>query len=178
MFFLIGSYCACFASGLYCCGSCTCQDCRNTIANIFQVQNARKKVESHDPLAFAPNFTNMGTESSVNTMVIPQKNFHTNIVVSLLFLYSNILLHRTNLTVETLCRKMGPCRPQAHQGTKKAAIARRQSVCPDIVYASRYKIINFFLSSKMIKKKTKTKIIPRCCIYTKNDFSWNSYLCY
>ncbi|GMN50060.1 hypothetical protein TIFTF001_019218 [Ficus carica] len=40
----------------------------------------------------------------------------------------------------TCSRKMGPCRPQAHQGTNKAAIARRQSVCPDIVYASRVKL--------------------------------------
>ena len=103
MFFLIGSYCDCFAAGLPCLDSCKCQNCENTSANAPKVQDARKKIESRNPLAFAPKVTNEGTGFPANTMVIPQKDFSFKLyVVSLLLLYSNLM-------AETLCRKMGPC---------------------------------------------------------------------
>ncbi|GMN50061.1 hypothetical protein TIFTF001_019224 [Ficus carica] len=62
------SYCACFAAISLCSDSCTCQHCRNKDDNMSTVQDARKKVESTNPHAFAPKITNEGTESLANTM--------------------------------------------------------------------------------------------------------------
>lgn len=111
MFFLFGSHCACFPSKTLCSDSCTCQDCRNTSDHMSRVQYARKKIEAHDPHAFAPKITDEGTKSSANAMVIPQKNFHTTMLF-LHFYFTVIKLQRSDLTVETLCRKTGRCRPK------------------------------------------------------------------
>ncbi|GER45135.1 tesmin/TSO1-like CXC domain-containing protein [Striga asiatica] len=47
-------YCDCFAAGIYCAEPCACQDCFNTPKYEGMVIETRQKIESRDPLAFAP----------------------------------------------------------------------------------------------------------------------------
>ncbi|CAA0821351.1 Protein tesmin/TSO1-like CXC 2 [Striga hermonthica] len=47
-------YCDCFAAGIYCAEPCACQDCFNTPEHEATVIETRQKIESRDPLAFAP----------------------------------------------------------------------------------------------------------------------------
>ncbi|KAK1551231.1 hypothetical protein Q3G72_032409 [Acer saccharum] len=47
-------YCDCFAAGIYCADSCTCQGCRNRPEYEDTVLETRQQIESRNPLAFAP----------------------------------------------------------------------------------------------------------------------------
>ncbi|KAI3823815.1 hypothetical protein L1987_05258 [Smallanthus sonchifolius] len=47
-------YCDCFAAGIYCAGSCSCQGCFNRPEYESTVLETRQQIESRDPLAFAP----------------------------------------------------------------------------------------------------------------------------
>ncbi|PWA80109.1 CRC domain-containing protein [Artemisia annua] len=47
-------YCDCFAAGIYCSGSCSCQGCFNKPEHQDTVLETRKQIESRNPLAFAP----------------------------------------------------------------------------------------------------------------------------
>ena len=51
---LLCSYCECFAAGVYCGDSCTCQGCFNRPEYEKTVMEAREQIESRNPLAFAP----------------------------------------------------------------------------------------------------------------------------
>jgi hypothetical protein len=46
-------YCECFANGIFC-SACSCTSCLNTQGNAALVANTRAKIESRNPLAFAP----------------------------------------------------------------------------------------------------------------------------
>lgn len=47
-------YCECFAAGVYCVEPCSCQECFNKPIHDTIVLEARKQIESRNPLAFAP----------------------------------------------------------------------------------------------------------------------------
>ncbi|XP_057833405.2 uncharacterized protein LOC131044154 isoform X1 [Cryptomeria japonica] len=47
-------YCECFAAGVYCVESCTCQECFNKPEYTDMVVGTRQQIESRNPLAFAP----------------------------------------------------------------------------------------------------------------------------
>ncbi|XP_057539660.1 protein tesmin/TSO1-like CXC 2 isoform X1 [Amaranthus tricolor] len=47
-------YCECFAAGLYCVEPCNCQECFNKPIHEDTVLEARRQIESRNPLAFAP----------------------------------------------------------------------------------------------------------------------------
>ncbi|KAI5060023.1 hypothetical protein GOP47_0024443 [Adiantum capillus-veneris] len=47
-------YCECFAAGVYCVDSCTCQGCFNKPEFEDTVMDTRQQIESRNPLAFAP----------------------------------------------------------------------------------------------------------------------------
>ncbi|KAH7279378.1 hypothetical protein KP509_37G017200 [Ceratopteris richardii] len=47
-------YCECFAAGVYCVDSCTCQGCFNKPEFEETVMDTRQQIESRNPLAFAP----------------------------------------------------------------------------------------------------------------------------
>ncbi|XP_057751101.1 protein tesmin/TSO1-like CXC 2 isoform X4 [Arachis stenosperma] len=47
-------YCECFAARAYCTGNCSCKDCYNKLVHKDKVIQARKQIESRNPLAFAP----------------------------------------------------------------------------------------------------------------------------
>ncbi|KAK9075682.1 hypothetical protein SSX86_004010 [Deinandra increscens subsp. villosa] len=47
-------YCDCFAAGIYCADSCSCQGCFNRPEYENTVLETRQQIESRDPLAFAP----------------------------------------------------------------------------------------------------------------------------
>ncbi|XP_059595514.1 protein tesmin/TSO1-like CXC 3 isoform X1 [Vitis vinifera] len=59
------SYCDCLAAGVYCTDSCACSNCLNKSENEGVVQIIREKIESRDPLAFAPRIVNPDTDTSV-----------------------------------------------------------------------------------------------------------------
>lgn len=63
--FVLSSYCDCLAAGVYCTDSCACSNCLNKSENEGVVQIIREKIESRDPLAFAPRVVNPDTDTSV-----------------------------------------------------------------------------------------------------------------
>lgn len=60
-------YCDCFAAGLYCADSCSCQGCFNRPEFKDTVVEARQLVESRNPLAFAPRIMQHVTNSPTNS---------------------------------------------------------------------------------------------------------------
>ncbi|PWA81773.1 CRC domain-containing protein [Artemisia annua] len=46
-------YCWCFKAGLYCAELCSCQECCNSLDYKDTVDEARKRIQSQDPLAFS-----------------------------------------------------------------------------------------------------------------------------
>ncbi|EXB33241.1 hypothetical protein L484_005133 [Morus notabilis] len=62
------SYCECFKAKGHCSDSCTCKSCQNDLAHEEIVRIRREKIESQNPLAFAPKFTNESTATPANTM--------------------------------------------------------------------------------------------------------------
>ncbi|KAM7275275.1 hypothetical protein ACFE04_017141 [Oxalis oulophora] len=47
-------YCDCFAAGVYCDDSCTCQGCFNKLECHEKVREAKQQIETRNPMAFAP----------------------------------------------------------------------------------------------------------------------------
>lgn len=66
---VIGSYCECFAAGIYCVGSCACETCFNKPEYEDLVLSTREQIESRNPLAFAPKIVKQTTESPANVTV-------------------------------------------------------------------------------------------------------------
>ncbi|KAG6598583.1 Protein tesmin/TSO1-like CXC 3, partial [Cucurbita argyrosperma subsp. sororia] len=59
-------YCDCFAAGMYCSESCSCQGCFNNPKNLRTVLETRHQIETRDPLAFAPTVIEDRNELPVN----------------------------------------------------------------------------------------------------------------
>ncbi|KAI7757672.1 hypothetical protein M8C21_003178 [Ambrosia artemisiifolia] len=55
-------YCDCFAAGIYCADSCSCQGCFNRPEYENTVLETRQLIESRDPLAFAPKIVHGSTK--------------------------------------------------------------------------------------------------------------------
>ncbi|KAD5508029.1 hypothetical protein E3N88_15732 [Mikania micrantha] len=55
-------YCDCFAAGIYCADSCSCQGCFNRPEYENLVLETRQQIESRDPLAFAPKIVPRSTQ--------------------------------------------------------------------------------------------------------------------
>lgn len=63
------SYCDCFAAGIYCVDSCSCQGCFNRPEHEDKVLETRQQIESRNPMAFAPKIVQSVTDFSPNNGV-------------------------------------------------------------------------------------------------------------
>lgn len=72
IFFIIffGSYCDCFAAGVYCTDPCSCQGCFNKPEHKKTVVETREQIESRNPLAFAPKIVQRIPELPPNHAVL------------------------------------------------------------------------------------------------------------
>ncbi|XP_049377789.1 CRC domain-containing protein TSO1-like isoform X1 [Solanum stenotomum] len=61
-------YCDCFAAGVYCVDSCTCQGCFNRPEYEDTVLDVRQQIQSRNPLAFAPKIVQHSTSSPANIL--------------------------------------------------------------------------------------------------------------
>ncbi|KAL6530770.1 hypothetical protein OROGR_014630 [Orobanche gracilis] len=68
-------YCDCFAAGIYCADPCACQECLNRPEYEGTVIVTRQKIESRDPLAFAPRVVQRITEQPSNSYGEEGTNF-------------------------------------------------------------------------------------------------------
>ncbi|KAL6547603.1 hypothetical protein OROHE_009308 [Orobanche hederae] len=68
-------YCDCFAAGIYCADPCACQVCLNRPEYEGTVIETRQKIESRDPLAFAPKVVQRITEQPLNSCGEAGTNF-------------------------------------------------------------------------------------------------------
>ncbi|KAL6544266.1 hypothetical protein OROGR_010763 [Orobanche gracilis] len=68
-------YCDCFAAGIYCADPCACQECLNKPEYEGTVIETRQKIESRDPLAFAPRVVQRITEQPSNSCGEAGTNF-------------------------------------------------------------------------------------------------------
>lgn len=127
VFLVIGSYCECFAAGVYCIDSCACENCFNKPEYEETVLDMRQQIESRNPLAFAPKIVNQGIDSPANVAVMLSNWIHVN---------HYRIKRYTNM--RTLFRKMETGQLQLQPGTKEDAIARSLSVLKNIVNAFRY----------------------------------------
>ncbi|XP_060208257.1 CRC domain-containing protein TSO1-like [Lycium barbarum] len=59
-------YCDCFAAGVYCVDSCSCQGCFNRPEYEDTVLDVRQQIQSRNPLAFAPKIVQHSTGSPAN----------------------------------------------------------------------------------------------------------------
>ncbi|KAJ8555452.1 hypothetical protein K7X08_012948 [Anisodus acutangulus] len=59
-------YCDCFAAGVYCVNSCSCQGCFNRPEYEDTVLDVRQQIQSRNPLAFAPKIVQNSTGSPAN----------------------------------------------------------------------------------------------------------------
>ncbi|KAL9677112.1 hypothetical protein QQ045_005339 [Rhodiola kirilowii] len=59
-------YCDCFMAGIYCAGSCSCQDCSNKPEFEELVFSTKQQIMSRNPLAFSPKIVESGSESLPN----------------------------------------------------------------------------------------------------------------
>ncbi|KAJ6963351.1 hypothetical protein NC652_001848 [Populus alba x Populus x berolinensis] len=62
-------YCECFAAGIYCLDTCSCENCINKPEYEDTVLDMRQQTEARNPLAFAPKVVNKATNSPANMMV-------------------------------------------------------------------------------------------------------------
>lgn len=67
--FVIGSYCECFAAGLYCVDSCACENCYNRTDYEDWVEDSREQIELRNPLAFAPTIVEQANDSPILAVV-------------------------------------------------------------------------------------------------------------
>ncbi|KAJ6947223.1 hypothetical protein NC651_001803 [Populus alba x Populus x berolinensis] len=61
-------YCECFAAGIYCLDTCSCENCINKPEYEDTVLDMRQQTEARNPLAFAPKVVNNATISPANMM--------------------------------------------------------------------------------------------------------------
>ncbi|KAK7260869.1 hypothetical protein RIF29_27168 [Crotalaria pallida] len=61
-------YCDCFAAGIYCSEPCSCQGCLNREGNEDTVLEARRQIESRNPLAFLPKVVQNTADVPLNNM--------------------------------------------------------------------------------------------------------------
>ncbi|XP_034896209.1 uncharacterized protein [Populus alba] len=61
-------YCECFAAGIYCLDTCSCENCINKPEYEDTVLDMRQQTEARNPLAFAPKVVNKATNSPANMM--------------------------------------------------------------------------------------------------------------
>ncbi|KAI4337337.1 hypothetical protein L6164_015768 [Bauhinia variegata] len=61
-------YCDCFAAGIYCAETCSCQGCYNRPEYEDTVFETRQQIESRNPLAFAPKIVQRATDFPLNEM--------------------------------------------------------------------------------------------------------------
>ncbi|XP_055820591.1 protein tesmin/TSO1-like CXC 4 isoform X2 [Solanum dulcamara] len=61
-------YCDCFAAGVYCVDSCTCQGCFNRPEYEDTVLDVRQQIQSRNPLAFAPKIVQHSSSSPANIL--------------------------------------------------------------------------------------------------------------
>ncbi|XP_050382160.1 CRC domain-containing protein TSO1-like isoform X2 [Argentina anserina] len=61
-------YCECFAAGVFCLDSCSCENCYNKPEFEDTVFDARQQIESRNPLAFAPRVVKHDLNSSPNIL--------------------------------------------------------------------------------------------------------------
>ncbi|KAL6137715.1 hypothetical protein ACLB2K_063004 [Fragaria x ananassa] len=61
-------YCECFAAGVFCLDSCSCENCYNNPEFEDTVFDARQQIESRNPLAFAPKVVKHDFNSSPKIM--------------------------------------------------------------------------------------------------------------
>lgn len=76
VFFVICSYCKCFAAGLYCVDCCSCESCINKPEYDDLVLDTRQQIESRNPLAFTPKIIMHATDSPKNVMVITYQSIY------------------------------------------------------------------------------------------------------
>ncbi|KAB5574149.1 hypothetical protein DKX38_001343 [Salix brachista] len=62
-------YCECFAAGIYCLDTCSCENCFNKPEYEETVLDMRQVTETRNPLAFAPKVVTNATNSPANMMV-------------------------------------------------------------------------------------------------------------
>ncbi|MCL7025519.1 hypothetical protein MKW94_012210 [Papaver nudicaule] len=67
-------YCECFAAGVYCSEPCSCVGCFNKPEYEETVLATRRKIESRNPLAFAPKI--LGTFKEIGNQVTPASGRH------------------------------------------------------------------------------------------------------
>lgn len=72
--YILGSYCECFAAGVYCVEPCSCQGCLNKPVHEETVLATRKQIESRNPLAFAPKV--IRTSEHDQEMGVGTKNYN------------------------------------------------------------------------------------------------------
>ncbi|KAL7112084.1 hypothetical protein ACP275_05G130400 [Erythranthe tilingii] len=68
-------YCDCFAAGIYCADSCACQECFNRPEYEDTVLETRQKIESRNPLAFAPKIVQQAIEQPATSHAEEGTNF-------------------------------------------------------------------------------------------------------
>ncbi|KAM3378887.1 hypothetical protein P3S68_011300 [Capsicum galapagoense] len=68
-------YCDCFAAGVYCVGSCTCQGCFNRPEYEDTVLDVRQQIQCRNPLAFAPKVVQHSTDSPTNVVAEDGSSF-------------------------------------------------------------------------------------------------------
>ncbi|XP_020535283.1 protein tesmin/TSO1-like CXC 3 isoform X3 [Jatropha curcas] len=61
-------YCECFAAGVYCVRSCTCENCFNRPEYEDTVLDTRQQIQARNPLAFAPKVVIPGMNSPANLL--------------------------------------------------------------------------------------------------------------
>lgn len=61
-------YCDCFAAGIYCLESCSCQGCFNNPENVQTVLQTRHEIEFRDPHAFEPKVIENCNQLPVNNV--------------------------------------------------------------------------------------------------------------
>lgn len=82
--FFFGSYCDCFAAGIYCSDPCSCQGCFNRPEYEKTVIETREQIESRNPFAFAPKIVQRIPEIPPNHGVLTTVPFQLG-VISILF---------------------------------------------------------------------------------------------
>ncbi|KAI4316303.1 hypothetical protein L6164_024295 [Bauhinia variegata] len=63
-------YCDCFAAGMYCDETCSCQDCYNRLEYEDTVLETKQQIESRNPLAFIPKIVQRATDFPLNNMEV------------------------------------------------------------------------------------------------------------
>lgn len=119
--FCHGSYCECFAAGVYCIDSCACENCFNKPEYVDKVLETREQIELRNPLAFAPKIVKHANDSPAYAVVMP-----SGIVLHVLtsgnwkdFHVRNILQEEGNRTTPSSARHKRGCNCKKSKCLKK-----------------------------------------------------------